>query len=383
MPRSVASYLEETSQHYDKIDPTLIFEVWEEIKQHFVIPKIIHIVGTNGKGSTGRFLALLLKEAGFHTGHYTSPHIEHFNERIWIDGANISDSKLENAHQALQIILRNIKHTLSYFEYTTLLGLYAMAECEYVVLEAGLGGEFDATNIFPKQLSLITNIGYDHQDYLGETLELIASTKIRSVNNDAIIGIQSYEKVYEIARHVVPAQHALEKVTDMLNADIRTKIKHYIDAHHFASYFYDNISLAYAAMTYLRIFTNVNDYPFKAFDLSARFERINSHIIVDSGHNPLAAGKIVKEFKNKKITLIYNSFKDKDYEEVLRVLKPIIKTLEILNVPHPRCERVENIALCAQKLNIPYRTHQTVSKDKYYLVFGSFSVVEHFLKQNR
>ena len=383
MSSPLATYLEQTSQLYDKIDPEIIITVWEHIKQHFTLPKIIHIIGTNGKGSTGRFLALFLKQAGFLTGHYTSPHITHFNERIWLDGKSIDDEALERAHQSLQVILKDIPQQLSYFEYTTLLGMYALQNCDYVVVEAGLGGEFDATNIFPKVLSLITPIGYDHQDFLGETLDEIATTKIRSVNNPAIIGVQFFDEVIEIAQNVLNETYPLYRISDLLTTQEIKEIKKHIDAAEYASYFVENVSLAYSAIKQLDIVLPLSSYPFTAFNLSARFERIAPNIIIDSGHNPLAAQKIVTEFKTRKITLIYNSFADKDYHQVLRILKPIIETLEILPVSHPRSADISNIADVAKELHIPHLIHTQIDAKKEYLVFGSFSVVEAFLKQNR
>ena len=161
---------------------------------------IIHIVGTNGKGTTGRFLAGMLREAGYKVGHYTSPHIVRFNERIWRDGRYITDDELGSLHERALQLLGGMTKELSYFEYTTFLAVLAFAECDYTVMEAGLGGEYDATAVFPHMLSVITPIDYDHQDFLGESIEAIAATKLRSVQRRAVIAPQPHPEVYEVAK---------------------------------------------------------------------------------------------------------------------------------------------------------------------------------------
>ncbi|NCD12272.1 MAG: bifunctional folylpolyglutamate synthase/dihydrofolate synthase, partial [Epsilonproteobacteria bacterium] len=185
-------FLEQKPLYYDVIDYERIPKAYEKIRHRFKIPKIIHIVGTNGKGTTGRFLAHMLHANGLHVGHYTSPHILKFNERIWLDGADVSDAILAKAHEALLSWLdSDVADSLSYFEYTTLLAMVIFSKhCEYVVLEAGLGGEHDATNIFPKILSIVTPIGIDHQAFLGESIEAIAQTKINSVCTDVVLAKQ-------------------------------------------------------------------------------------------------------------------------------------------------------------------------------------------------
>ena len=140
--------------------------VYEKVKQRLPLPKIVHIIGTNGKGTTGRFLASCLHSLGYKIGHYTSPHILKFNERIWLNGNDVSDDILNNAHDELQTILtQEDSNSLSYFEYTTLLAMLIYKDCDYVVLEAGLGGEYDATAVFPKVLTLVTPIDFDHEAF--------------------------------------------------------------------------------------------------------------------------------------------------------------------------------------------------------------------------
>ncbi len=201
---TLQQFLEHKPLFYEEIDTMRMPFVYQNVKEHFKLPRIIHIVGTNGKGSTGRFLAQMLHAKGLHVGHYTSPHIVKFNERIWIDGQDIDDITLELYHQKLFSILRQqFQESLSYFEYTTLLAMLIFCDrCDFVILEAGLGWEFDATNVFDKILSIITPIGLDHQAFLGDSIELIASTKINSVKNDCVLAKQ-YEKEEPFAPKII------------------------------------------------------------------------------------------------------------------------------------------------------------------------------------
>ncbi|MEJ2372600.1 MAG: bifunctional folylpolyglutamate synthase/dihydrofolate synthase, partial [Sulfurimonas sp.] len=165
-------FLESKPLYYTEIDYTRMPRAYSSIKEKFKLPKIIHIVGTNGNGTTGRFLATALIRRGYKTLHYTSPHILEFNERIWINGTNISDQKLEQLHENLQELLpQEFIDGLSYFEYTTFLAVLAASECDYLILEAGLGGEHDATAVFENILTLVTPIDKDHEAFLGNTIE--------------------------------------------------------------------------------------------------------------------------------------------------------------------------------------------------------------------
>lgn len=172
-------FLEHKPLYYKEIDHQRVHLAYGLLKPQLKQPRTVHIVGTNGKGSTGRILAHLAYKSGLSVGHYSSPHILQFNERIWIDGADASDEVLESGHQKLFAILgEEMSDALSYFEYTTLLAFVVLENCDLMVLEVKLGGEFDATNVCDKELSIITPIGIDHQAFLGDTIEEIAVPKL-------------------------------------------------------------------------------------------------------------------------------------------------------------------------------------------------------------
>jgi dihydrofolate synthase/folylpolyglutamate synthase len=197
---NLQEFLEYKTLYYDKIDFTIVKSSWQILSKKIKLPFVIHIVGTNGKGSTGRFLAHYLRKIDYKVLHYSSPHIMKFNERIWINGSDVSDQNLEIAHRFLQELYEiELLEKLTYFEYTTLLAFYLSKDFDYLVLEAGLGGEFDATNVVENNLSLITTIGLDHQSFLGNSVEEIAATKMRSCDNKMIIGYQVFDEVIKTA----------------------------------------------------------------------------------------------------------------------------------------------------------------------------------------
>ncbi|PKN14993.1 MAG: bifunctional folylpolyglutamate synthase/dihydrofolate synthase, partial [Deltaproteobacteria bacterium HGW-Deltaproteobacteria-24] len=132
----MAEFLALKTLYYDKIDFNTIKVAWEFLRLYVRLPYVIHIVGTNGKGSTGRFLAHHLYCLGHATLHYSSPHILKFNERIWINGSDVSDESLQVAHEMLQEVLPSyIIEKLTYFEYTTLIALLLSSKMDYLVLE--------------------------------------------------------------------------------------------------------------------------------------------------------------------------------------------------------------------------------------------------------
>ena len=374
-------YLNDKPLYYDEIDYSRMPKIYEKIKEHFKIPKIVHVIGTNGKGTTGRFLAAALYSRGFNIGHYTSPHILEFNERIWLNGRNSTDSELGEAHMELQKILTKADaHLLSYFEYTTLLSMIVFKKCDFIVMEAGLGGEHDATSVFPKILTLVTPIGHDHEAFLGSTISQIASTKLNAIQNNAIIANQIYDEVNKVVQKKgIEKSINIYRIEDFLKEEDREKIALIKKELSLADYLSQNLSLSIAALNFLNIPYASAD--FKNSTLFGRLSRLSENIIVDVGHNLLAASSIVQALQGEKYVLIYNSYKDKNYKEILATLKPIILHVEIIEVDNQRVESTEVIKNVLNNLDIKYSMFKNIIKDEKYLVFGSFSVVERFLRE--
>jgi len=375
------NFLAQKPLFYDVIDYERFPKAYRVIAQLLPKPKLIHLVGTNGKGSTGRFLATALYRAGKKTGHYTSPHILRFNERIWMDGAEISDQKLEESHQKLLSLLpREVAESLSYFEYTTLLAMVAYEGCEYVVCEAGLGGEFDATNAFDKVLSIFTPIDFDHAAFLGTTIDSIAATKLRSMQHSALLGKQKHPEVETIAKTVAAEKGCtLYTLSERVTPFIETAALQLATKNGLSDYLRDNLMLAMAA--YEMLGYQADEALFDQDALFGRLSPIAPNITLDVGHNALAAESIAKAYAGKKVTLVYNTYGDKDYREILRILKPVIESVKIIGVDEGRIVKRDELENVLNELNIPFASFETIREDKEYLVFGSFSVAETFLKR--
>ena len=402
------AFLEKKPLYYKEIDHERIHSAYAMLKPHIYRPKTVHVVGTNGKGSTGRIIAYLAWRNGmedgrgkredergssFSVGHYTSPHILKFNERIWLDGSDAPDEVLEVAHQRLYGILgKEMSEALSYFEYTTLLAFVVFEKCDLMVLEAGLGGEFDATNVCDKELSVITPIGIDHQAFLGESIEEIAATKIRSIQKKALLAPQPYPEVVKVAKEIannvgadlcVCPQDGNAGTDSFVCPRVNTQVDPYdglekiAKAKGWGDYLIDNASVALEALDILQIPYNVNDL--YDLELFGRFYLLKENIRIDVGHNPLAAQAIIKAMKPETV-LIYNSLDDKDYEEVLRILKPKVKRVEIIPIESQRATTMEAIESALEKVDLPYGLFEgKINEKEHYLVFGSFYTVEAFL----
>jgi dihydrofolate synthase/folylpolyglutamate synthase len=379
--QTLDKFLQSKPLYYKEIDHQRVFVAYNKLKPHINEPtNTIHIVGTNGKGSTGRIISHLAHKATDKSiGHYTSPHILKFNERIWIDGEDSSDEVLESAHQRLYKILgKELSDRLSYFEYTTLLALVVFENSFLAVLEAGLGGEYDATNVCDKNLSVITPIGLDHQAFLGDSIEQIATTKINSIKSKAIIAPQEYPQVYEVATTIAASKGATITQIEPTAHKHYAKVKKIATSKQWGEYLVDNAIVALSALEALGIEYDVDDL--NSLELFGRYYPLAPNIRIDVGHNPLAAKALAKSIK-KPVTLIYNSLDDKDYTKVLSILKPKIKYVQIIPIHSQRAATLQQIEEALTSLKIPYTNFQNQIDEKSdYLVFGSFYVVEEFLK---
>jgi len=404
----LTDFLEAKPLYYKEIDHVRVHLAYARLQSFIRHPRTVHIVGTNGKGSTGRMMAHLAYQQGmkeYSVGHYSSPHILKFNERIWLNGADASDEVLESAHQKLFDILgKEISEALSYFEYTTLLAFVVFEKCDLMVLEAGLGGEFDATNVCGKELSVITPIGIDHQAFLGDSIEEIAATKLRSIQNKVLLAPQVYDEVLEVAEKIAkeknakvfkicrpgypyPDKNMHETKTDDSNgmtsvgveAPRPTRLIQIAKEKAWPDYLMENANVAMQALDILNISYDINSL--ENVELFGRFYALTENIRIDVGHNPLAASAIVKSMKENTV-LIYNSLDDKDYEAVLRTLKPKVKRVEIIKIESQRATVTVEIEKALETVGLPYGDFKNkIDENENYLVFGSFYVVEAFLKQ--
>ncbi|MFP6343771.1 Mur ligase family protein [Helicobacter pylori] len=375
------AFLETKPKEYHKFDPSRFIQIYKDFKNAFfeIQAKVIHVVGTNGKGSTGRFLTLLLADQNFKVLHFTSPHVFEFRERFFLNGSVVEESVLENAHQQLQS--HAFSSACSYFEYATLLAVMLAKDCDYLVLEAGLGGEFDSTNALEKTLSVFTPIDYDHKEFLGDSLESIATTKLKAMGSLSIIAPQQ-ELVLNIAQKIAKEKHA--KLIVVQN-EISKEVKDYIERHHLAYFLAMNLEVALKAFETLlpcnkqEVLKNL-----KPLNLIGRCELLSPNILIDVGHNPHSAKALKEEIKrvfNAPIILIYNCYQDKDAFLVLEILKPVIKKVLILELHEERVIKLEKLKGILETLGLEHALFEDVKENENYLVYGSFLVANAFYKR--
>lgn len=368
--------------YYKNIDKRRFFKIFEEIKDKYKFKKIIHIVGTNGKGSTGRFLAQILLLNGYSVGHYTSPHIFDYKERFWINGEHPSEEAMQSAFQELEKIIHpEIQEKLSYFELLTLLSFFLFTDLDYLILEAGVGGEFDATNAFDKILTLFTKFGLDHQDILGKTLKEISKSKLNAMQDFAILNHRNSYSIYNLACDLAKLKGSQIFLSqELLSKKELLEVKDYIKKFSYPKYQEENLLLAYAGAKFLLKELSLEELP--QLSLQGRFQKIRENIIIDVGHNELGAYEIKKALKDKKINLIFNTYKDKNFKKILKILKPNINEVELYSYKSPHRPLANNeIKEACKALDITCKKFTQLKDDKAYLVFGSFVLVENFLRK--
>lgn len=304
---------------------------------------IIHIAGTNGKGSTASYLNQMLILRNYRVGMFVSPYVIKFNERIEVNGAYISDADVLRFTSELQRIAldyyQETKDTIPFFELTFLMALLYFKEkqIDYLILECGLGGILDATNALDKDAAVITNIGYDHMQQLGNTLEEISQHKLGITRpfvpcfTTVDPALQPIFEAYA-SKHQIPMQYVLKDISNIKVYDegvsFSYKNKEYLTSLG-GIYQAQNASLALAVMNYLD-----SKYPYelakKALKTTfwpGRFERFGGNIILDGAHNlPGMVG--LKEsleliYPGCSIKVVFTALKDKAIKEMLSVLDAI------------------------------------------------------------
>ncbi len=384
MMSKIEEFLVKKSINYDKIDRFMMFRMYEKYKEKFTLKPIIHIIGTNGKGSTGRFLTQLLEALNFKVGHYTSPHIFEFRERFYKNNDIVEQEELENAHERLRIIFREDLEKLSYFEYATFLAVILFEDCDYVIFEAGVGGEYDATSVFDKRMSIFTKIDLDHTQILGDTLEKIARTKLKVMAKQALISNEQDEKVLKIAKKIAFLKNTDLKIAQKLDLKNQELVQAYAKKYQLPDFLKHNLNLALNGLELLQGKDLLKDalQNLGKLKLKGRLEQIKTNLFVDVGHNEMAARALREKFGDEKLVLIFNSFLDKDIFQILNTLKPIIDKIKIYEYfSNERKLANENIFIIAKKLGIKCEKFQHLDPNEKTLVFGSFTLVENFLKE--
>ena len=378
--------------------------------------KSIHIAGTNGKGSTSHMLAAILQTAGYKTGLYTSPHLKDFRERIKVDGMLCDEQFVIDFTQRIQPLIDEIEP--SFFEITVAMAFeyFVQQKVDVAVIEVGLGGRFDSTNIITPELSVITNIGWDHMNMLGDTLEKIAFEKagIIKQNIPVIIGEISAESrpVFEAKAASVnaPITFAQEKryvaewnyeqyhlIAQVANHGTDERVTYRLDLP--GIYQTKNLLPVLEAAHQLSlqgwnisnpIIQQALQHVKKLTGLHGRWEVIQEHpvVVLDVGHNVDGIGQIAEQLELSSYThlhIVMGMVKDKEIEKVLELL-PHHATYYFSNAQIPRALEAEILKQKAAAFHLNGDAYATVNmalqaalahayKEDMILVCGSVFVV--------
>ena len=316
--------------------------------------KAIHVAGTNGKGAVCAILDAVLRGGGVpppRIGRYTSPHLVKINERFFLDGAPVDDAMLERIAEKIEhtIVRLRLPTTPTFFEALTAVAflLYAEAKVDYAILECGLGGRLDATNICDPALSVITRIGLDHCDWLGNTVEKIAAEKAGIIKPGVpvVLGRNDPSVVEVVRRRAAEVGAPFQYALDLAN---ESEIPP--DFSLIGSFNRENAVTALAA---LRVIKHSNTQTLKQFShivWPGRFQRVGN-FIVDGAHNPPAAKALVSALTVDATSSSRHSFNlicgfcgDKDVGEVLSILAPLVKKGYAVQTNNPRSLTAEETA---------------------------------------
>jgi dihydrofolate synthase/folylpolyglutamate synthase len=306
--------------------------------------RIIHVAGTNGKGSVCAMIDSIAREAGCRTGLFTSPHLVTYRERIRVNGEMISPREVADGLTTLRDLIKDWDPHPTFFEITTALALvhFKHARCELLVLETGLGGRLDATNAVTPNASVITPIGYDHEKWLGHTLEAIAAEKagIIKTNVPVVSAPQEPEAEKVIRARAAECAAPLKFVT--VGAAVSAAQLDPYEISLAGAHQQQNAALAIAALQAARI--TVTEDPIArglaAVDWPARFQRWDERTVIDGAHNPAGARVLAEtwreQFGDDPATIILAVLRDKNVAEICRNLAPIAARFIL---PEIRAER--------------------------------------------
>ena len=280
--------------------------------------KCIHVAGTNGKGSVCAIIASILTEAGMKTGLYTSPHIFEYTERIKINGCEISkDDFAKYIFEICEIADKNDIH-LTEFEILTavMFKYFSDNNVEVVVLETGLGGRFDATNVIKSNLcSIITHIDLDHTDRLGNTRSKIAFEKAGIIKPDCpVLTCEGYEEIRDRADECNSLFVMVAPYEDTANLSLKGTCQQ------------ENLSLALAAVRLLfpKFPQSVIQDGIKSVKHPCRFQVCDNNLIIDASHNPNGAMALRESldfyYPDKKRCFVFGCLKNKDYKKMMEIL---------------------------------------------------------------
>ena len=312
--------------------------------------KIIHVTGTNGKGSVCSMLREIYVKEGYNVGLFTSPHIDHITERVQINNANVSEELFIEAYECVGAIVEKLKKEdiePTFFEWVFAIGLYCFARVkpDILIIEVGIGGRLDTTNILKhKDLCILTPIGLDHQGILGNTIKEIALEKAGIIKEgNKVVFYNNGKEVNDVLDEVVKDKKAIlykvlpnsTKIIDYNHLGIdfccHNKYYYYEKLHLSVSakYQLDNVSIALTAVNALSDILPVKESSvsegINVFHWPGRFELLSTNLIVDGAHNELGAKTLIDSIKftygSRKVNILIGMKEGKNVDEVLKVLE--------------------------------------------------------------
>lgn len=346
--------------------------------------RFIHIAGTNGKGSCAAMTASVLKAAGHRVGLYTSPYLFRFNERMKVNGKEIEDEALCRLVERIKPLADAMEEHPTEFEMMTALALLWFREerCTVVVLEAGLGGRLDATNIIEKpELSVIMNIGLDHTAVLGDTLEQIAREKAGIIKPGCpVVLYQQSQTVTEVIRAVCQEKGAPLSIADFTRIEpefdsLEGQVFRYKGDAYALPLLGDhqlrNAAVVLEAVEILRkkgwkLEQEDVEHGLYAVSWPARFERVHEEpdVIVDGGHNPQCAETVAKNllryYPDRRRILLVGVLRDKDYGEIFRLLDPAADEYVCVTPNSDRALPAEELAAFLAKAGKPVQSCESI-----------------------
>ncbi len=369
--------------------------------------KIIHITGTNGKGSTSTITETALLKAGYSVGKYTSPHILKFNERIRVNGEDISDRDIALVYEKVKKSVEDLKITPTFFEVTTAMMFLYFAEkkIDYAVLEVGMGGRYDATNVAEGDICIITNVSLDHTEYLGKNIYDIGLEKAGIIKEKSrvIVGDSNEEflkAVYTKTKDVVNTAEKYKNVK--FNLDFKNFVteifieKEKYSLSLFGDYQVKNFLCAYEALKMLGISEEVIKKSVSEVKWQCRFEVVsrNPLTILEGAHNIDGINNLKKilvhNYKPEDITMVISILKDKKIEDMLKVCESVSSDIILTSLEeNPRGVSGDKLLTYTDRSKIftvendmkkAYETAKTSGR-KIIIVCGSFYTCEKFKKE--
>jgi len=336
--------------------------------------KTIHIAGTNGKGSVAATLYAILMEAGYSVGLYTSPHLVQFNERIAVDGQLATDEEILEAYMSVRSIAPGEREP-TFFEYTTAMAfsVFAKRHVDWVVVETGMGGRMDATNVIVPVVSIITNVGLEHQQYLGRTLEEIAWEKggiikkgvpvVTGASQPKVLSVlQSIADIRKCGLYRLKKDFNIQKNSDG-TISYRGMNHTYpnLELQLIGDHQLKNAALSIATCELLRdrrvlIDERAIREGLRRTRWPGRLEivRQSPELILDGAHNLDAARTLAKHletaYAGRDITLVIGILSDKPYEKILKILVPLCKRVICTKPKIDRALPVETIENISRKI---------------------------------